>query len=96
MSEQISRRKDEHISICLHQDVCFCKTNGFERYDFIHKALPELDLADIDISTTFLGKPFSFPFFIEALIGGSPKAAEINRNLARATAELGIGMGVGS
>lgn len=93
---QISRRKDEHILTCLQKDVCFRKTNGFERYDFIHKALPELNLADIDISTTFWGKTFSFPFFIEALTGGSPKSAEINRNLARATAKLGIGMGVGS
>ncbi len=91
-----SQRKDEHIAICLNKDVSFRKTNGFERYDFIHKALPELNLADIDTSTTFLGKHFSFPFFIEALTGGSPKAFEINRNLARAASEFGIGMGIGS
>ncbi|GAB6909258.1 type 2 isopentenyl-diphosphate Delta-isomerase [Desulfosarcina cetonica] len=76
--------------------MCFRKTNGFERYDFNHKALPEVNLADIDISTTFLSKHLSLPFFIEALCGGSSKSIQINRNLARAAAELNIAMGVGS
>lgn len=91
-----TRRKDEHISICLQQDVAFRKTNGFEHYDLVHQALPELNLADIDMSTTFLGKRFRLPFFIEALTGGSQKAGRINRNLARAAGQLGIGMGLGS
>ena len=91
-----TRRKDEHISICLQQDVAFRKTNGFEYYDLVHQALPELNLADIDMSTTFLGKRFRLPFFIEALTGGSQKAGRINRNLARAAGQLGIGMGLGS
>lgn len=91
-----TRRKDDHISICLQKEVNFQKKNGFENYDFVHKALPELDLADIDTSTTFLAKHFSFPFFIEALTGGSPAAARINQNLAKAAEIVGIGMGVGS
>lgn len=95
-SPLISRRKDEHISICLQEEVGFRKKNGFENYDFVHKALPELNLADIDTSTTFLGKPFTFPFFIEALTGGSSTAALINENLAKAAESFGIGMGVGS
>ena len=90
------RRKDQHISICLQKDVTFRKTNGFERYDLVHQALPELSLSDIDISTTFLGRRFRLPFFIEALTGGSQKAGKINRNLARAANQLGIGMGLGS
>lgn len=91
-----SRRKDDHITICLKKDVTFVKSNGFEKFDLIHKALPELSLNEIDTSTTFLGKPFSFPFFIEAITGGTPKAGKINRNLARAADRFGIGMGVGS
>jgi isopentenyl-diphosphate delta-isomerase len=91
-----SRRKDDHITICLEEDVQFAKKNGFEAYEFVHKALPELNLADIDTRTTFLGRTFSFPFFIEALTGGSPKAERINKNLAQAAEAFGIGMGVGS
>lgn len=91
-----SKRKDDHITICLEEDVQFTKKNGFEQYEFVHKALPELNLADIDTSTTFLGRKFAFPFFIEALTGGSPQAERINKNLAQAAEAFGIGMGVGS
>ena len=95
-AKSLSRRKDEHIRICLEKDVTFRKTSGFEAYEFEHNALPELSLSHIDTSTSFLGKPFRWPFFIEALTGGFPKAARINKNLAQAAEELGIGMGVGS
>lgn len=92
----ISQRKDEHISICLNEKVTFNKTNGFEKYEFVHKAVPGINLGDIDISTSFLGKDFTYPFFIEPITGGSSKGGEINQNLARAAQETGIGMGVGS
>jgi isopentenyl-diphosphate delta-isomerase len=91
-----ARRKNDHIAICLKEDVQYAKENGFGDYEFIHKALPELNLSEIDTSTDFLGHTFAFPFFIEALTGGTPKAERINKNLARAAEIYGIGMGVGS
>jgi len=37
------RRKREHLRISLEEDVGFRNlTSGFERYRFIHQALPEL------------------------------------------------------
>jgi len=90
------KRKTEHIRICLEHDVEFRKTNGFENYQFTHNALPELNWEDIDISTEFLGREFRSPFFIEAVTGGTKTAEKINRNLAKAAEDLGIGMGVGS
>lgn len=92
----ISRRKDDHIRVCLEQDVQFSKKNGFENFELVHKALPELNLGDIDTSTTFLGHQLTFPFFIEAITGGSPQAERINKTLAKAAELFGIGMGVGS
>lgn len=92
----VERRKWEHIKICIDKDVTFKKPNGFQRYEFEHQALPGLALDDIDTSTTFLGKTFNMPFFIEAMTGGCPGTGKINRNLARAAEILGIGMGVGS
>lgn len=91
-----SQRKWEHIRICTREDVTFKKRNGFECYHLEHIALPERSLEEIDTSTTFLGKPFKLPFFIEALTGGCPGTEKINHNLARAAETLGIGMGVGS
>ncbi len=96
MPEGTQSRKEDHIRICVERDVEFRKGNGFERYDIEHKALPELSLSQIDTSAEFLGKGFRLPFFIEAMTGGSPGTEKINRNLARAAEELGIGMGLGS
>ena len=76
-ASQTSQRKQDHIRICLEKDIEFKKSNGFEKYEFEHWALPELNLSDIDTSTTFLGKKFKFPFFIEALTGGSPGTEKI-------------------
>jgi isopentenyl-diphosphate delta-isomerase len=95
-AEKTSSRKLEHIRICLERAVEFGKSNGFERYELVHSALPGTSLSEIDTSTEFMGKRFRLPFFIEAMTGGSSGPADINRNLAGAAEELGIGMGLGS
>jgi len=51
-------RKQEYIRICLERDVEFSKSNGFERYGFEHRALPEMSFTEISTSTTFLGRGF--------------------------------------
>jgi isopentenyl-diphosphate delta-isomerase len=90
-------RKDEHLRICLDCPVRTLRaSNGLERYRFLHQALPELDLAQVDLSTTFLGKTLRAPLFISPMTGGVAVAAAINRRLASAAQALGIGMGVGS
>jgi isopentenyl-diphosphate delta-isomerase len=91
-----SRRKQEHIDICLSKDVEFRKSNGFERYEFEHRALPELNLSEIDTAVEFMGKSFAVPFFIEAITGGFTGTERLNLNLAKACEEMGIGMGTGS
>ncbi|MDX9785593.1 MAG: type 2 isopentenyl-diphosphate Delta-isomerase [Desulfobacterales bacterium] len=89
-------RKSEHIRICLEEDVSFKKTNGFEKYELIHEALPEVNLSEIDLSCTVLGKNFAAPVFIEAMTGGVAEARRINENLSGAAEQCGIGMGLGS
>ena len=92
-----SSRKQEHVALTLAQDVTFRhKTAGFERWEFQHNALPELDTSDIDPSTTFLGKKLSFPFIISSMTGGYEDATRINRQLAEVCAEKQLAMGVGS
>ena len=92
------KRKLDHLKVCLERDVQSGKSNGFERYELIHDALPEMDhdLDGIDTRTRFLGKDFSAPIFIEAMTGGTSEATKVNRNLAHAAQRLGLGMGVGS
>ncbi|MCB0167350.1 MAG: type 2 isopentenyl-diphosphate Delta-isomerase [Anaerolineae bacterium] len=94
MSEQ---RKADHIRINLEEDVNFrTLTTGLEDYHFLHQALPELNLAEVDTSITFLGKNLQAPLLISSMTGGTEQAAQINRTLATAAEARGIAMGVGS
>lgn len=91
------RRKADHIRINLEEDVDFKRvTTGLERYTFMHCALPELDLADIDTSLTFFGKPLTAPLLISSMTGGTERARKINLTLAEAAQAFGMAMGLGS
>ena len=90
-------RKSDHIRINLQEDVEFKHiSTGFERYRFVHCALPELDLEDVDTATTLLGKRLAAPLLISSMTGGTPEARTINQRLAEAAQAAGIGMGLGS
>ncbi len=93
----MSQRKQGHIDAVLSGMANARDTTaGFERVRFEHCALPELDLADIDLSTEFLGKTLRRPFLISSMTGGHVHAARINAVLAEAAQSLGIALGVGS
>ena len=96
-TNRLKKRKTEHIEISLRKDVEFKSVSaGFENYDFIHEALPEIDLDEVDCSITFFGKPLAAPLLISSMVGGVEEASRINRNLAEAAQFLGLAMGVGS
>ena len=91
------QRKEDHIRINLEEDVAFknLKT-GLENYFFMHEALPELDLDEIDTTTTLFGKPLQRPILISSMTGGTARASDINRILATAAEATGMAMGLGS
>lgn len=91
------QRKKEHLEICLDTaSVTGPLGTGLDGYGFVHNALPELNLDEIDTSTTFLGKPLRAPILISSMTGGFDVARKVNRNLATAAQALGLAMGVGS
>jgi isopentenyl-diphosphate Delta-isomerase len=92
----ISRRKSDHIQINLEENVQSGLTTGLEKYRFIHRALPELDLDAVDLSTTVFGKKLNSPILISSMTGGTSEAETLNQTLAAAAQETGIAMGVGS
>ena len=97
MKEATEKRKSEHIKICLDQFAQAKKvTPGFEDIHFIHKALPEINKKEIDLSTEFLGHKLAAPIIVGAMTGGTSEAAEINSVIAETVESLQIGMGVGS
>lgn len=95
-SSSISARKSDHIRINLEQDVRSGLTTGLENYRFIHRAMPELDLSDVDLSQQVFGKRLQAPILISSMTGGNEEAAGINRLLAEAAQATGIAMGLGS
>ena len=92
----ISSRKSDHIRINLEEDVRSGLTTGLERYDFIHRALPEINLEDVDLSLQLFGRKLRAPILISSMTGGTDEAARINQNLAVAAQETGVAMGLGS
>src|SRR6266566_2793672 len=96
MSDEVKKRKIEHVSIALGQDITAPQRANWNDIQFVHQALPEVDLDEIDTSVTFLGHRLRFPIFMSSLTGGHPEVTSINRNLARAAEEYGLALGVGS
>lgn len=83
------------MKVVLGRDV-----EGRYRYwddiQLVHRALPEIDFAEIDTSVDLLGHRLAAPIVITGMTGGFPDAAKINDNLAHAAADVGVAMGVGS
>ncbi|MCF6277380.1 MAG: type 2 isopentenyl-diphosphate Delta-isomerase [Anaerolineales bacterium] len=92
----IEERKSDHIRINLEEDVRSGMTTGLERYRFVHEALPEIALADVDLSLSLFGKQLRAPILISSMTGGTETAEKINRRLAAAAQESGIALAVGS
>jgi isopentenyl-diphosphate delta-isomerase len=93
----ISDRKLEHLLLCKHCDVEHKhKRTGFEEIELIHKALPQINKEEINITTEFLGKTLEAPIIITGMTGGHPASLAINRELAKAAEQLKIGVGMGS
>ncbi len=87
------RRKDEHIFLSQRQRP---KQADFSDVQFIHNCLPERNLNEVTISTSFLGRVHRSPLFINAVTGGTSRAGRINAGLAWVAKQCGLPMAVGS
>jgi len=93
----ISQRKKDHLALCAGPNVGFReKTTLLEHVQLVHSALPELHADDVDTTTELLGHKLSAPVIVAAMTGGTDRAAEVNKDLARAAEELGLAFGLGS
>ncbi|WP_241158513.1 type 2 isopentenyl-diphosphate Delta-isomerase [Cohnella candidum] len=96
-SDRTSRRKAEHIRICLEEAVQGRGVStGLENYRLRHAAFPEMAFSDVRIETVFLGKTVRTPLLISSMTGGTGEAGEVNRRFAEAAEARGWAMGLGS
>src|SRR5205807_3185186 len=90
----VQRRKEEHLSICLKEEVeGLSGQSGFDRFRFLHNALPEVDLAQVELDSRLWNRTLRVPLLISSMTGGTPQATRINQVLAEVAQELGLAMG---
>ena len=80
----------------LEEDVQSGQATGLAALQFVHNALPELDLAEVSCALEFLGRPLRAPILISSMTGGTAEAQRINRNLAQAAQQHAVALGLGS
>ncbi len=92
-----NRRKIEHIAIINDDRETDRRKFYFDEIRLRHRALPEIDLNEIDTSVEFMGKRLAAPILISSMTGGDHATLrKINRSLAAAAERCQVAMGVGS
>lgn len=87
-----SERKKDHIDLAFKSRVDESQLDRRFHYEPMLSAHPD----QIDLSIHFLGYNLKAPIWVSSMTGGTEMARTINQNLARACAEFGLGMGLGS
>ena len=89
-------RKAEHLRLAAGPGVEHRSGSGLAAVRLRHRALPGRDLAAVGLTTKLLGARLAAPLVVSAMTGGTPEAEAVNRRLARAAAEHGIALVLGS
>lgn len=85
-------RKKDHIEMAFASQVSSSELDNRFYYEPMLSGHPTKEMAPFP----FAGKTMRTPIWVSSMTGGTEKAALINRNLAMACAEFGMGMGLGS
>lgn len=89
-------RKLDHIKAVLDKGVESLHPTLLDDVRIIHNPLPEINLDDVSLETSFCGSRVPTPLMITGMTGGHPDVAGINKLLAVVAEEYGIILGVGS
>lgn len=90
---QHQNRKDDHLQLANN---LYTNTNAFNELRIIHNSLPELAFSEIDLSNNCFQQEFEYPFYIEAMTGGSNKTNKINEQLIKVAKETNLPIALGS
>ena len=85
-------RKKDHINLAFESQIPAKDIDQRFYYEPMLSAHP----VNVIPETDFLGKKMLLPVWVSSMTGGTKLAGTINRNLARASKEFGLGMGLGS
>lgn len=85
-------RKKDHIELAFESQTSALQNDT----RFYYEPLLQGHSGARDLSKQFLGKTLQTPIWISSMTGGTEQAGRINRHLAQACNEFGMGMGLGS
>jgi isopentenyl-diphosphate delta-isomerase len=88
----MEQRKNDHIALAFSSQVASALADA----RFTYEPMLGSHMKGETDPFTFLGKTMRIPVWVSSMTGGSQEARTINRNLARACNEFGMGMGLGS
>lgn len=88
----VSRKKD-HIDLAFRSRV---ESGALDSRFFYEPMLAAHPIPGSLAPIPFLGKTLRTPIWVSSMTGGTALAGKINHHLARACAEFGMGMGLGS
>lgn len=96
MDKQRAQRKNEHLSLAekFYQE-CH-QADPFAGVKILPNALPEMSLDEAQPATKLAGLPIKWPFYLEAITGGSKQADQVNQQLAQQAANRHLAMATGS
>lgn len=86
-------RKNDHLYEALRK---MPGRADFSEISFVHNCLPDCDLQSISLETSYLGRTYRSPLFINAMTGGTDLALRVNTSLSLAAKNLAIPMALGS
>ena len=95
-TQHFESRKADHLRLALDPAMEAAGGSGFDRVHLPHEALPELNFADVDLSTDFFGYAAASPFFVSSMTAGHQNGEALNLTLARAASARRWPMGLGS
>ena len=89
-----AERKKDHIELALKSRTGTEQIDDRFYYEPLFSGTP--DVNTVFHPFTFLGKAMRLPIWVSSMTGGTEMAGIINKNLARACGQFGMGMGLGS
>lgn len=94
-----AHRKDEHLSLGVNlwrQTEHLQIGATFSDIRWLPETFPEMAVTDVDVSAKLFNHQFNWPFYIEAMTGGSDLTGRINGQLAEVAKQTNLAMAVGS
>lgn len=96
MESQQAQRKNEHLSLAEKDYQHNHQKDFFDDVQLVPNALPELAVNDVNCAVDMAGMKLDWPFYIEAMTGGSQQTSRVNQQLGKIANDKHLAIATGS